>query len=176
MVEAGADEVTEDDMLAAMQFGQEAIGAFCDAQLAFVEEWERVNGPIVAKEYPLDQPVPEVEERVFAHYDEMAAALRDADKQSRIAKVEALKEQIRAEFTEEEQLEWEREIPVNLKKLEKKAMRTMVVETGERVDGRAADEIRPIMVKDSYLPLVQRLGPFPAWSDPGPLGALARHA
>ena len=160
MVEAGADEVTEDDMLAAMQFGQEAIGAFCDAQLAFVEEWERVNGPIVAKEYPLDQPVPEVEERVFAHYDEMAAALRDADKQSRIAKVEALKEQIRAEFTEEEQLEWEREIPVNLKKLEKKAMRTMVVETGERVDGRAADEIRPIMVKDSYLPLVHGSGLF----------------
>ncbi|MBM6952328.1 polyribonucleotide nucleotidyltransferase [Enorma phocaeensis] len=160
MVEAGADEVTEDDMLAAMQFGQEAIGAFCDAQLAFVEEWERVNGPIEAKEYPLDVPVPEVEERVFAHYDEMAAALSDADKQSRIAKVEALKDEIRAEFTEEEQLAWEREIPVNLKKLEKKAMRTMVVETGERVDGRRADEIRPIMVKDSYLPLVHGSGLF----------------
>ena len=160
MVEAGADEVTEDDMLAAMQFGQKAIGAFCQAQREFVEEWERVNGPIVAKEYILDQPVPEVEERVFAHYDEMAAALADADKLSRIAKVEALKERIRAEFSEEEQLAWEREIPVNLKKLEKKAMRTMVVETGERVDGRRADEIRPIMVKGSYLPLVHGSGLF----------------
>ena len=160
MVEAGAKEVTEEDMLAAMEFGQEAIGAFCDAQLAFVEEWERVNGPIEPKEYILDQPVPEVEERIFAHYDEMYAALSDADKLSRIAHVEELKERIRAEFTEEEQLEWEREIPVNLKKLEKKAMRTMVVETGERVDGRAADEIRPIMVKDSYLPLVHGSGLF----------------
>lgn len=47
-----------------------------------------------------------------------------------------------------------------LKKLEKKAMRTMVVETGERVDGRAADEIRPIMVKDNYLPLVHGSGLF----------------
>ena len=160
MVEAGAEEVTEDDMLAAMEFGQEAIGAFCDAQLEFVEEWERVNGPIVPKEYPLDEPVPEVQERIFTHYDEMYAALADADKQSRIAKVEALKEAIKAEFTEEEQLLWEREIPVNLKALEKKAMRTMVVETGERVDGRAANEIRPIMVKDSYLPLVHGSGLF----------------
>ena len=160
MVEAGAEEVTEDDMLAAMEFGQEAIGAFCDAQLEFVEEWERVNGPIVPKEYPLDELVPEVQERIFTHYDEMYAALADADKQSRIAKVEALKEAIKAEFTEEEQLLWEREIPVNLKALEKKAMRTMVVETGERVDGRAANEIRPIMVKDSYLPLVHGSGLF----------------
>ncbi len=160
MVEAGADEVTEDDMLAAMEFGQQAIGAFCQAQREFVEEWERVNGPIVPKEYILDQPVPEVEERIFAHYDEMYAALSDADKLSRIAHVEELKERIRSEFTEEEQLAWEREIPVNLKKLEKKAMRTMVVETGERVDGRVADEIRPIMVKDSYLPLVHGSGLF----------------
>ena len=147
-------------MLAAMKFGQEALAAFCQAQDEFVAEWEQVNGPIVKKEYPLDQPVEEVQERIFAHYDEMAAALRDADKLSRIGKVEALKESIRAEFTEEEQAAWEREIPVALKKLEKKAMRTMVVETGERVDGRAVDEIRPIMVKDNYLPLVHGSGLF----------------
>ena len=160
MVEAGADEVTEEDMLAAMQFGQEALGAFCDAQLQFVEEYERVNGAIVKKEYPLDELVAEVHDRIFAHYDEMAAALCDADKLSRMAKVDAVKQAIVAEFTEEEQIEWEREIPVNLKKLEKQAMRTMVVETGERVDGRAADEIRPIMVKDNYLPLVHGSGLF----------------
>ena len=160
MVEAGAEEVTEEDMLAAMQFGQEALGAFCDVQLQFIEEYERVNGAIVKKEYPLDEPVAEVHDRIFAHYDEMAAALCDADKLSRMAKVDAVKQAIVAEFTEEEQVEWEREIPVNLKKLEKQAMRTMVVETGERVDGRAADEIRPIMVKDNYLPLVHGSGLF----------------
>ena len=160
MVEAGAEEVTEEDMLAAMQFGQEALGAFCDAQLQFIEEYERVNGAIIKKEYPLDEPVAEVHDRIFAHYDEMAAALCDADKLSRMAKVDAVKQAIVAEFTEEEQVEWEREIPVNLKKLEKQAMRTMVVETGERVDGRAADEIRPIMVKDNYLPLVHGSGLF----------------
>ena len=160
MVEAGAEEVSEEDMLAAMQFGQEAIGAFCDAQLEFVAEWERVNGAIVKREYPLDEPVEEVHDRIFAHYDEMAAALRDADKLARQDKVAELKEAIKAEFTEEEQAAWEREIPVNLKKLEKTAMRRMVVETGERVDGRAANEIRPIMVKGDYLPLVHGSGLF----------------
>ena len=102
----------------------------------------------------------EVHDRIFAHYDEMAAALRDADKLSRQDKVAELKEAIKAEFTEEEQLVWEREIPVNLKKLEKTAMRRMVVETGERVDGRTAAEIRPIMVKGDYLPLVHGSGLF----------------
>lgn len=160
MVEAGADEVSEEDMLEAMRFGQEAIGAFCDAQLEFVEEWERVNGEIVPREYPLDVPSEEVHERVFAHYDEMATALRDADKLARQDKVAELKEAIRAEFSEDELVEWERDIPVQLKKLEKQAMRTMVVETGERVDGRAADEIRPIMVKPGYLPLVHGSGLF----------------
>ena len=57
-------------MLAAMQFGQEAIGAFCDAQLEFAAEWEASTGPIAKREYPLDEPVEEVHERVFAHYDE----------------------------------------------------------------------------------------------------------
>ena len=90
----------------------------------------------------------------------MAAALRDADKLARQDKVAELKEAIKAEFTEEEQAAWEREIPVNLKKLEKTAMRRMVVETGERVDGRAANEIRPIMVKGDYLPLVHGSGLF----------------
>ena len=37
----------------------------------------------------------------------------------------------------------------------------MVVETGERVDGRTAAEIRPIMVKGDYLPLVHGSGLFP---------------
>ena len=90
----------------------------------------------------------------------MSAALKDADKQSRMAKVADLMETIKAEFNEEEQEEWSRAIAVELKSLEKHAMRVMVVETGERVDGRAADEIRPIMVKPDYLPLVHGSGLF----------------
>lgn len=160
MLEAGAHEISEEDMLSAMAFGQEAIAAFCEEQKKFFEKWEAVNGPIEKREYILDEPIPEVHERIFAHYDEMSAALKDADKQSRMAKVADLMEAIKAEFNEEEQEEWSRAIAVELKSLEKHAMRVMVVETGERVDGRAADEIRPIMVKPDYLPLVHGSGLF----------------
>lgn len=160
MLEAGAHEISEEDMLSAMAFGQEAIAAFCEEQKEFFEKWEAVNGPIEKREYILDEPIPEVHERIFAHYDEMSAALKDADKQSRMAKVADLMEAIKAEFNEEEQEEWSRAIAVELKSLEKHAMRVMVVETGERVDGRAADEIRPIMVKPDYLPLVHGSGLF----------------
>ncbi|WP_293825494.1 polyribonucleotide nucleotidyltransferase [uncultured Parolsenella sp.] len=160
MLEASADEISEEDMLAAMAFGQEAIAAFCAEQKKFFEKVEQVNGPIQQREYVYDEPVPYVHDKVFAHYDEMSAALKDADKLSRISKVELLKAAIKAEFTEEEQALYSREIPVELKSLEKHAMRCMVVETGERVDGRAADEIRPLMVKPDYLPLVHGSGLF----------------
>ncbi len=160
MLEAGAEEISEEDMLAAMAFGQEAIAAFCEEQKKFFAKVEEANGPIQQREYILDEPTPEVHERVFAHFDEMDAALKDADKLSRIAKVEALKAQIKAEFTEEEQAKYGREIPVELKALEKHAMRLMVVETGERVDGRAADEVRPLMIKPDYLPRVHGSGLF----------------
>ncbi len=160
MLEAGAKEISEDDMLAAMAFGQEAIAAFCEEQKKFFEKVVEVNGAFPEREYILDQPVPEVHEKVFAHFDDMSAALKDADKQARMGKVEALKDAIRAEFTEEEQLQWEREIPVELKSLEKHAMRKMVVETGERVDGRTATEVRPLMVKPDYLPRVHGSGLF----------------
>ena len=160
MLEAGADEISEEDMLAAMAFGQEAIAAFCEEEKKFFAKVEEANGPFPKREYVLDEPVPEVHERVFAHFDEMSAALRDADKLSRIGKIEALKESIRAEFSEDEQAEWDRAIPVELKSLEKHAMRKMVVETGERVDGRSATEVRPLMVKPNYLPLVHGSGLF----------------
>ena len=160
MLEAGAHEITEEDMLAAIQLGQEAIGAFCDEQQKFFAKVAEVNGPIEVKEYPLDEPNEYVHNKVFAHYDEMSAALKDADKQSRMAKVADLKAAIKAEFTDEEQVEFDRALPVELKSLEKHAMRVMVVETGERVDGRVANEIRPIMVKPDYLPLVHGSGLF----------------
>ena len=160
MLEAGAEEISEEDMLAAMAFGQEAIAAFCAEQKKFFEKVEEVNGPIQQREYILDEPIPEVHDRIFAHYDEMEAALKDADKLSRIGKVEALKSAIKAEFTEEEQAQWSRAIPVELKSLEKHAMRLMVVETGERVDGRTPTEVRPLMVKGDYLPRVHGSGLF----------------
>ncbi len=160
MLEASGDEVSEEDMLDAMAFGQQVLGEFCEQQQIFFEKVIAENGPFPSREYILDEPNEEVHERVFAHYDEMSAALRDADKQARIGKVEALKEAIIAEFSEEEQEMWDREIPVELKSLEKHAMRNMVVETGERVDGRTPTQVRPLMIKPDYLPRVHGSGLF----------------
>ena len=155
MVEAGADEVCEADMIAALEFAQEAIGAFCDEQQKFLDKCT-----IEPKTYELDQPIPEVVDKVDGYYAAMKAALKDADKQSRIAKVEELKDEIKASFTDEERAMWGREIAAACKALEKRAMRTMIIETGERVDGRANDEIRPLYIKPHYLPRAHGSGLF----------------
>ena len=156
MVEAGADEISEEDMLAAMTFGQEAIAAFCEVQQRFLD---RAN--IQPREWPVHVADPAIAERVSAFEGEMAAALRDADKLSRMGKVEELKERIKAEqFTDEERAAWKGDIPAELKKLEKKAMRAMVIETGERADGRRPEDIRPLYIVPGYLPRVHGSGLF----------------
>ncbi len=156
MVEAGAHEITEEDMLAAMTFGQEAIAAFCEKQAAFLA---KVNPEPM--EYKIHVADPSVPERVNAHLDEMSAALKDADKHSRMGKVEALKASIKEnDFSEEERLAWGSDIAAACKALEKKAMRAMVIETGERADGRTSTEIRPLHIVPGYLPLVHGSGLF----------------
>ncbi len=155
MVEAGADEISEDDMLKALEFAQKVIGEFCDEQEKFLSQVD-----IEKKEYELDEPVPEVDERVEGYYDRMAAALKDPDKLSRLDKVDELNEEIRATFTEEEQEEWSREIAAACKALERKAMRTMIIETGERVDGRKVNEVRPLYIKPHYLKRAHGSGLF----------------
>ncbi len=156
MVEAGADQISEEDMLAAMTFAQEAIAAFCERQAAFIEKVAPV-----AMEYTIHVPDEAVVERVGAHYEEMAQALKDADKLSRIEKVEELKARVSEEdFSEEEREAWGADIAAELKALEKRAMRTMIIETGERVDGRTPTEIRPLHIVPGYLPRVHGSGLF----------------
>ena len=155
MVECGADEVTEEDMIGALEFAQEAIGAFCEEQQKFLDKCT-----IEPKTYELDEPIPEVVSKVDGFYAAMETALKDADKQSRIAKVEELKDEIKASFTDEERSMWGREIAAACKALEKRAMRTMIIETGERVDGRANDEIRPLYIVPHYLPRAHGSGLF----------------
>ena len=51
MLEAGADEISEEDMLAAMTFGQEAIAAFCEEQKKFFDEVVETNGPLPVRDH-----------------------------------------------------------------------------------------------------------------------------
>lgn len=156
MVEAGAQEITEEDMLAAMTFGQEAIAAFCEKQAEFLT---KVNPQ--PKEWPIHVADPSIAERVEKHFDEMSAALKDADKLARMAKVEEVKNSVKEnDFTEEERAAWGSDIAAALKSLEKHAMRKMVIETGERADGRSSTDIRPLYIKAGYLPRVHGSGLF----------------
>ena len=156
MVEAGAEEISEEDMLAAMTLGQEAIAEFCKAQQRFID---KVNPTPL--EYTLHEPDPKIDEVVSKYYDEMLVALKGEDKASRIANVEDLKARIsEEEFSEEEREAWGSDIAAALKALEKKAMRRMIIEDGERVDGRSATEVRPLHIVPGYLPRVHGSGLF----------------
>lgn len=156
MVEAGAQEVTEEDMLAAMTFAQEAIAAFCDKQEEFIKQVQPT--PL---EYTLHQADPVIAERIGQFKGEMEAALTCADKAERLVRVEELKDRIKEdEFTEEERNEWASDIAAALKKLEKTAMRTMIIQKGERVDGRTPTEVRPLHIVPGYLPRVHGSGLF----------------
>ena len=156
MIEAGAQEISEEDMLAAMSFGQTAIAKFCEAQQRFLDRCQ-----IEKREWPIHQADPSIAERIEPFADEMSAALKDADKLARVGKVEDLKERIKAEkFTEEELAAWGADIAAELKLLEKHAMRAMVIETGERADGRTPEEIRPLHIVPGYLPRVHGSGLF----------------
>ena len=156
MIEAGAKEISEEDMLAAMSFGQAAIRKFCEAQARFLDRCD-----IEKREWPIHQADPSIAERIAPFAGEMSAALKDADKLARMGKVEELKERIKAEkFTEEELSAWSGDIAAELKLLEKHAMRAMVIETGERADGRAPEEIRPLHIVPGYLPRVHGSGLF----------------
>lgn len=156
MVEAGAQEITEEDMLAAMTFGQEAIAAFCEKQAEFLAKVDPQP-----KEWPIHVADPSIAERVEKHFDEMSAALKDADKLARMAKVEEVKNSVKEnDFTEEERAAWGSDIAAALKSLEKHAMRKMVIETGERADGRSSTDIRPLYIKAGYLPRVHGSGLF----------------
>ncbi len=156
MLEAGAQEVTEEDMLAALMFAQEAIGKFCEAQEKFLAKLE-----ITPMEVAIHQIDAALKDRVFsAGADKMKVALHNADKHARIGDVAAVKDEVLATFTAEEMAADGKDIKALLKQLEKKTMRAMVLEEGERADGRKLDEVRQITTTAGFLPLSHGSGLF----------------
>ncbi len=156
MLEAGANEVSEEDMLAALMFAQEAIGAFCEVQERFLAKVE-----ITPLEVTFAQVDPALTERVFsAGAEKMKTALHNPDKHARMDAVAAVKDEITASFSEEELAVWGKDLRGVLKSLEKKTMRAMVLEEGERADGRSTTEIRSISCVAGYLPRAHGSGLF----------------
>ncbi|MDO8915219.1 MAG: polyribonucleotide nucleotidyltransferase [Coriobacteriia bacterium] len=156
MLEAGAREVTEEDMLAALMFAQEAIGKFCEVQERFLAKLE-----ITPMEVALQVIDPALKDSIFAAgADKMKTALHNSDKHARMGAVQAVKDEILATYSPEELAASGKDIKASLKQLEKKTMRAMVLDEGERADGRALDEVRTISNAAGYLPRAHGSGLF----------------
>ena len=145
MVESEAYELTEDEMLGAVLFAHEQIQPVIDLIIGLAEE--------AAKE-PFDFQPPDYS-ALFdvvkaAGEDKMRAAYAITDKQERTAAVAAVKEEIKAGLTEE-QLE-DPNLGSAIKKLESMVLRGDVVKNGRRIDGRALDQVRPIVSETGLLP------------------------
>ncbi|MBE0476829.1 MAG: polyribonucleotide nucleotidyltransferase, partial [Coriobacteriia bacterium] len=156
MIEAGAAEVSEEDMLDALAFAMEAISAFCEAQERLLARLD--IQPMQVKMAGVDE---ELRRRVFeAASDRMRAALHNPDKHARMDAVTQVKKEITDSFAEEELLAYGRDVKTLLKELEKRTMRRMVLEEGERADGRKVDEVRATTAEVGYIPRAHGSGLF----------------
>ena len=145
MVESEAYELTEAEMLGAVTFAHEQIQPVIDLIIDLAED--------AAKE-PFDFQPPDYSalyDAVKAAGEEkMRAAYAITDKQERTTTVSAVKEEIIAALTEEQQAD--ANLGSALKKLESSVLRGDVVKNGRRIDGRRTDEVRPIVCETGLLP------------------------
>jgi polyribonucleotide nucleotidyltransferase len=145
MVESEAYELSEAEMLGAVKFGHEQMQPVLDLIIDLAEE---------AAKDPFDYSAPDHSELSEAVKAAGEQRMRDAyaitDKQERVNAVAAAKDAIKESLTEEQ-----REDPnlgTAIKKLESMVLRGDVVKSGRRIDGRALDEVRPIVCETGFLP------------------------
>ncbi|GHF07900.1 polyribonucleotide nucleotidyltransferase [Aliiroseovarius zhejiangensis] len=145
MVESEAYELTEAEMLGAVNFAHEQIQPVIDLIIDLAEE--------AAKE-PFDFQPADYSDLYAAvkaaGEDKIRAAYGHTDKQERVAAVAAAKDEIIASLSEEQQED--ENLGSALKKLESAVVRGDVVKTGKRIDGRALDTVRPIVSEVGVLP------------------------
>ncbi|MBT8411320.1 MAG: polyribonucleotide nucleotidyltransferase [Octadecabacter sp.] len=145
MVESEAYELSEDEMLGAVNFAHEQIQPVIDLIVDLAED--------AAKE-PFDYQAPDYSDLYAAvkaaGEDAMRKAFAITDKQERTTAVAAARDAIKEALTEE-QLE-DANLGSALKKLEASILRGDVVKTGKRIDGRKTDEIRDIASETGILP------------------------
>jgi len=147
MIEAGANQVTEEVMMEAIKKGHEEIRRIIDFIEGIVKE--------VGKPKFTYEPNVIPEEIWNAVYemakDEMKEAIQNADKAVRDERVEAVCAKVHealAETFPEQKLK----IDEALYKLQKKIVRSMLLDEHKRVDGRSLMEIRPLWAEVGLLP------------------------
>jgi len=155
MVEAGADEVTEEEMLEAILFGHEEIKKIVDFQEEIVKQ---IGKPKM--EVQVEEVDPELESAVREYAtDKILQAIRIYDKQEREALIDEINEETIQHF-QETYPESEKIIANILYDILKEEVRKMITYEGIRPDGRKHDEIRPISCEVGILPRTHGSGLF----------------
>jgi polyribonucleotide nucleotidyltransferase len=152
MVESEAKELTEEEMLGAVMFGHQACRPVIDLIIQVAE---------AAAREPLElAPPPAGRDALAARISELAeadlrAAYTERHKGTRRDKVVAVKEQTLEKI--EADPAFDPSLVIDgfdeaFRELEKKVVRRAILATGERIDGRRPDMIRPIAVEVGLLP------------------------
>ncbi|MDG1118483.1 MAG: polyribonucleotide nucleotidyltransferase [Flavimaricola sp.] len=145
MVESEAYELTEAEMLGAINFAHEQIQPVIDLIIDLAED--------SAKE-PFNYTPPDYSDLMAAvkaaGEEQMRAAYAITDKQERVSAVSAAKDAIKATLTEEQLAD--ENLGSAMKKLESSVLRGDVVKHGRRIDGRSLDTVRPIVCETGLLP------------------------
>ncbi len=155
MVEAGANELTEEEMIGAILFGHEEIKKI----VAFIEDIQKQIGKekIVPNLY---HPTAEIEEAVKAYADKkMDAVLDNFNRQDRDKAEDALDEDVFSHFAEQFP-DGKKDIAETLYAMKKAKVRAKILDKGIRPDGRSLEEIRPIWCEHGVLPRVHGSGVF----------------
>ena len=151
MVESEAKELSEEQMLGAVTFGQDNFSQVIDAIISLAEK--------AAKE-PRDfekKDISDIENKVSsAIKDDLSEAYKEADKQKRTEKISEIKKNLISELVsddDEDEDHNESTISSAFKTIEKNIVRNNILDTGERIDGRDLETVRPIQSDVSVLPL-----------------------
>lgn len=160
MVEAGASEITEKEMLDAIFFGHEEIKRLVDFQQEIIDYLQPEKTEFIPKERDT-----EVEEKVTALTAEkgLKDAIQTFDKKEREENIDAIRDEVIAEFDDEENPDNEEvlaEVNAILNDLVKEEVRRQIADDKIRPDGRKPDEIRPLDSEVGLLPRAHGSGLF----------------
>lgn len=161
MVEAGAQELSEDIMLQALLKGHEAIQELVDFQNYIVAAVGKEKAEVELFQVDADLKA-EIE---AVYYDQLAKAVQVEEKLVREAATKAVKEEVLASyqerFAEDEDKETIlRDVVEILEQVEHAEVRRLITEDKIRPDGRRVDEIRPLDAEIDFLPNVHGSGLF----------------
>ncbi|MFI5232915.1 MAG: polyribonucleotide nucleotidyltransferase [Gemmatimonadales bacterium] len=148
MVEGGANEISEGDVVEALGIAQRGI-----KELIAMQEELLAKGRADKMEWKKADAPKEVVDRVNAEAkDKILAAINQKDKQTRVQAVEKVKEQAKETLKAELPPEQHAFIGSVLGDIEYSTLRAQVLDSGLRVDGRKPNEVRQISIDTSVLP------------------------